>query len=56
MKARTKLLFFRSQLANASITGKSVPEAVRKVQSELYQPESVSQPVDSAIDVRGLGF
>ena len=56
VKTRTELLFFRSQLANASITGKTIPEAVRKVQSELYQFERVSQLVDPAVNVRGLEF
>ena len=56
VKTRTELLFFRSQLSNASITGKSIPEAVRKVQSELYQFERVSQLVDPAVNVQGLEF
>ena len=56
IKTRTELLFFRSQLSNASITSKTIPECVRKVQSELYQFERVSQLVDPNVNTQGLEF
>ena len=56
IKTRTELLFFRSQLANATISAKSIPECVRKVQSELYQFERVAQLADPAVNTQGLDF
>ena len=54
IKTQTELLFFRSQLANSTITAKSIPECVR-VQSELYQFERVAQ-LDPAVNTQGLDF
>ena len=56
IKTPTELLFFRSQLANSTITAKSIPECVRKVQSRLYQFERVAQLVDPAVNTQGLDF
>ena len=56
VKARAELLFFRNQLANSTVTGQTIPEIVRKIQSELFQFERVSQLVDPSVNIKGLEF
>ena len=56
VKTRTELLFFRNQLANSTVTGQTIPEIVRKIQSELFQFERVSQLVDPSVNIKGFEF
>ena len=56
VKTRTELLFFRTQLANSNISAPTIPEVIRKIQSELFQYERVSQLVDPSVNIKGLEF
>ena len=56
IKTRTEFLFFRNQLANANITAPTIPEIIRKIQSELFQYERIAQLVDPGVNVKGLEF
>ena len=56
VKTRTELLFFRTRLANSTITAPTIPEIIRKIQSELFQYERVSQLVDPSVNIKGLEF
>ena len=51
-----RIVVFRNQHANCTVTGQTIPEIVRKIQSELFQFERVSQLVDPSVNIKGLEF
>ena len=57
VKTRTSFSFvYTIKPANSSISAPTIPDVIRKIQSELFQYERVAQLVDPSVNIKGLEF